>query len=329
MKHWRVSLAVLLALCAVSVGADNGEPVYLWHEIEDLITARGWLTHSLWSPSGGRFVYPTGGAGPQDLSFDLPHDGSWAVWVRARDETDGTRVATATLNGEPTYAMGGAHTGHWVWYLLGHVEGAHVDLQLRGVPTVAQMDPWLDTLLLTDHIGFVPPALVPDGGYTAYTPVPNEQPRAAWLWYPADAGPGSVSFYRTSFELSEAPEAAELTFQAHGLFEVYLNGSRIGAGAHDEEPSTIDVTVSCRPGVNVLAAWSVHAGWLPGVKALLTAKLGDGATVEIATDPGWWATTQETLDWLDEEFDTSEWRHPLARIGEKPVCDYWPVEPPR
>ena len=72
----------------------------------------------------------------------------------------------------------------------------------------------------------------------------------------------------------------------------------------------------------------VHAGWLPGVKASLTVAVGAEQTVVVATSPGWWASAQETLDWLDGEFDHTHWMRPLARIGEKQVCGYWPVQPP-
>jgi len=310
-----------------TIAAEDDGRTYLWHECEEVISTPGWLTSNFWSPSGGRFSYPGVDAPPAQLHFELPHDGEWAVWVRARDETDGTRLATATINGQSTYTLGGANTGQWVWYLLGFAQGSTLDLQLIRIATVANFDEWLDVLLVTDDPGFIPPGIEPEGGYAAMRPTDADRQRPAWIWWPADAGIGSVTFYRTVFEVGEGQNEVTLDLQAIAWCDVYVNDVLVASIANGDECTGLDVAATCHPGRNVLGIVATHAAWLPGVRADLRLGAGDAAR-HVVTNAAWRASQEEAIEWLGADFDATAWAHPCARIGERPEVGFWAWEPP-
>lgn len=122
---------------------------------------------------------------------------------------------------------------------------------------------------------------------------------------------------RNAFELGELPDSARLYVTAHGFYEFYVNGMRVG----DQELTpgftsyrsriqvqTYDVTGLLRPGPNVVGAilsdgrfrgangcWRTPDGF--GDRTALLAELrtpsSDGWTTVAATGPGWVCTVGE------------------------------------
>lgn len=158
---------------------------------------------------------------------------------------------------------------------------------------------------------------------------------------------------RRRFELAGPVASARLRITALGLFEVWLNGARVGRqrlapGWTDYERRvevwTFDVTALLRPGANALAA-TVADGWFagnvgffgrgqygdnPALLAQLELELADGTRTVIATDSDWRAATGalraadlqlgETVDlrreqpgWREPGFDDRDWGHAQRR----------------
>jgi len=122
------------------------------------------------------------------------------------------------------------------------------------------------------------------------------------------------SLVRRSFELDEAPVRARLYASAHGLYELELNGARVGDDAMSPGWTpyrdrlryySYDVTGMLAAGENVLGSWlgdgwyRGRVGWREGFRnvfgtdlsliAQLELTFADGSTRVIATDDAWTA----------------------------------------
>jgi alpha-L-rhamnosidase len=158
---------------------------------------------------------------------------------------------------------------------------------------------------------------------------------------------------RRRFELRGPAISARLHVTALGLFELWLNGARVGRqllapGWTDYERRveirTFDVGGLLRPGANALAA-TITDGWFaghigffgrcqygdrPALLAQLEIEFADDVTVVVATDRRWRAATGatraadlimgETVDWQAEqpgwrepEFDDRAWSRAQER----------------
>ncbi len=120
---------------------------------------------------------------------------------------------------------------------------------------------------------------------------------------------------RHSFEVAEAPASARLYVTAHGLYEVEINGARVGAEAmapgwtvYGERLryATYDVTELITAGENAIGSWlgdgwyRGRMGWNGGFYDLFGSDIGliaqlelrspDGSIRTISTDAGWKAS---------------------------------------
>jgi alpha-L-rhamnosidase len=158
---------------------------------------------------------------------------------------------------------------------------------------------------------------------------------------------------RRSFRIETPVREARLHVTALGLFELWVNGARVGrqllapGWTHYErrlEVRTFDVSELLRPGANALAAivadgWFAghiaffgrgHYGDAPALLAQLEVEHTDGTRSILATDRRWRAATGalreadiimgETLDlrlgcegWREPGFDDSGWAHAQER----------------
>ncbi|NLE17979.1 MAG: family 78 glycoside hydrolase catalytic domain, partial [Propioniciclava sp.] len=172
---------------------------------------------------------------------------------------------------------------------------------------------------------------------------------ASWVGPDAEAPSGLL---RGTFTLPEGVVRARVYATARGVFELELNGARVG----DEELapgwttyerrlrySTFDISDAVRPGPNVLGAWlgdgwwRGHLGW-DGRRALygddlallaqVVVDLADGSRLVFGTDSDWtWAPGPITASDLydGEDFDARQhdpaWSTPgFDAAGWKPVA---------
>ncbi|MFG2960964.1 family 78 glycoside hydrolase catalytic domain [Streptomyces sp. NPDC048291] len=135
---------------------------------------------------------------------------------------------------------------------------------------------------------------------------------------PAEAGVRPAHLLRHEFTLDAVPRQARVHATAHGLYELFVNGVRVGD--HELAPGftayrsrlhvqTYDVTALLRPGGNVIGA-VLSDGWFRGRTgfhripdgygtrtafwAVLRAE-ADEATTEVVTGPGWFSRPSEIV----------------------------------
>ncbi|WP_327743359.1 glycoside hydrolase family 78 protein [Streptomyces europaeiscabiei] len=135
---------------------------------------------------------------------------------------------------------------------------------------------------------------------------------------PAEAGQRPAHLLRHEFTLDAVPVRARVHATAHGLYELYVNGVRVGD--HELTPGftayrsrlhvqTYDVTDLLRPGANVIGA-ALSDGWFRGrtgfhripdgygtrtaLWAVLRCEAGE-TTTEITTGPGWFSRPSEIV----------------------------------
>jgi alpha-L-rhamnosidase len=136
---------------------------------------------------------------------------------------------------------------------------------------------------------------------------------AQWISGPLAGGPRTSSpapFLRKPFTLAKRVASARLYITALGVYEAYLNGTRVGSDALNPGWTeykkrvvyhTYDVTSLLRPGENTLGAilgdgwYCGFVGWLdrqnygdrPRLLAQLMVDFEDGSTAIIGTDATW------------------------------------------
>lgn len=319
----RLLLALLLPLLpvwaqpppAAPVGYEAPPKQYLWREAEKFLVGQNWTTSNYWEPSAGLFIYPLPGAGAAAGHIDFDHAGPWAVWLRVRDETRGERQFATTVNGKPSYVVGGNDTGTWWWCALGVVEGKSCDVALKSVST-PPMDGWADCWLFTDDLGFVPPINPPrPAGYEAYNAAADADRgrRAARIWWPGEPEADAVGYFRQTFDLPAAPLKATLATLGTGPCVVMLNEEPVPA---PQSAPQIDVLRLLRSGRNLIAAQLEQMAHMAGLKMTLTVSFADGSTRVVVTDLTWKASDQPTPGWTRADFYDADWAHPFARLTE-------------
>jgi alpha-L-rhamnosidase len=146
--------------------------------------------------------------------------------------------------------------------------------------------------------------------------------KAQWIGAPFSGGPRTTSpspYLRKEFTLQKRAISARLYATALGLYECYLNGSRVGDALltpgwtdyHKHvQVQTYDVTEQLQPGPNAIGAilgdgWGVgHIAWVgrqryadrPQLLAQLVLTYSDGSQETIATDQGWKGTQSPILE---------------------------------
>jgi alpha-L-rhamnosidase len=154
--------------------------------------------------------------------------------------------------------------------------------------------------------------------------------------WPEDPGSDDrrPAIVRREFVLDGEPVSARLYATAHGLYEVEINGVRVGDDAMSPGWTvyprrlryyTYDVTAHLRPGRNAVGAWlgdgwyRGRLGWLGGFRNLfgsdlsfigqLEVRLTDGRVQTIATDGEWLASFSPILsagNYDGERYDARE-----------------------
>jgi len=182
----------------------------------------------------------------------------------------------------------------------------------------------------------------------------------------APGGGRPAHLLRHAFTLDGAPGRARAYATAHGIYELLLNGRRVGdielaPGSTNYrehlDVQTYDVTGLLQPGDNVLAAvvsdgwWRGQVGFTRetecfGTDVALLAQVEVDGQVVAATGPGWTAGTGEILradliegqavdlrlrpeGWEQPGFDDSGWAKPLVADGGLDVLSTSPSPPTR
>lgn len=197
------------------------------------------------------------------------------------------------------------------------------------------------------------------GGWSApswwETGLLGEPWRARWIGHAAEPAHGGTPQLRTEFRADRPIRRARLYSTALGLYELRVNGRRVGndvlaPGWTDYNArvqyQTYDVTGLLRRGGNAIGAtiapgwYAGHVGWFgpgrygrrPWLRAQLEIEYADGAVARVVTDPSWRSSTgpvlssdllmgetydarAETPGWDAPGFDDTHWRPVLINDG--------------
>ncbi|MFC3996759.1 family 78 glycoside hydrolase catalytic domain [Nocardiopsis sediminis] len=236
---------------------------------------------------------------------------SWII----TDASPGWRQARYELQERDggTVAVDGGESVLVAWPFTPLASGARREVRVRVTGEDGTASPW-------SPWAAVEAGLLAPGDWTARMVGPD-----------ATAEIEGAPLLRGSFELRDAPiERARAYASGHGVFELELNGARIGRDelapgwtAYESRLRymTYDVTDALRPGANAVGAWlgdgwwRGHLGW-DGRSALYGTELGvlvqievhytDGERQTICSGPGWSAGSGpiRASDLYDgEEFD--------------------------
>ena len=182
-------------------------------------------------------------------------------------------------------------------------------------------------------------------------------PEGATFRFPDDLKrPSTLPHFRKPFDVSKTVRKATLYATALGLYELRMNGQRVGDHVLAPEWTdyrkrlnyqAYDVTPMVRGGENVLGA-QVADGWYsghignggyqywgsrPALLAQLEVEYTDGTRQTVVTDGSWKAAPsailasdfmygedydarKEVVGWDEPEFDDSSWSHNFVRIEE-------------
>jgi hypothetical protein len=133
---------------------------------------------------------------------------------------------------------------------------------------------------------------------------------ARWIWTAVTRDTQTI-YARAKLTLSRAPKSAALYATADNLFEVFINGRRIGGTLDTTDPEEwkrvqrYDVRADLKAGVNVVAIRAINQGGAAGLLARLEV---DGKPV-LETDGRWRVTERSDIPggWIQAQFDDSRW----------------------
>lgn len=133
--------------------------------------------------------------------------------------------------------------------------------------------------------------------------LPNSQffGAAQWIWYPegnpAASAPVGQRFFKKDFTLAAVPLRAVVAATADNGFEVFINGTKAGAGDNFGRPGEFEITSLLQAGSNTIAitASNIGTGANPaGLIARLSAEFASGNPFELVTGSSWSASNNNT-----------------------------------
>ncbi len=154
----------------------------------------------------------------------------------------------------------------------------------------------------------------------------------SWIWFgegnPAHDAPIESRYFRAAVCIPKGAKIkrGDLRITCDDAFEVFINGSRIGAGASWNQTRAFAIDSKLlRSGANILAVrgenkYSNVPNNPAGLIARLTVSLGDGKPVTIVSDNTWRAAKVKHEGWTKADFDDSVWKNAAiaAKLGGGP-----------
>ncbi|MEC9048148.1 MAG: family 16 glycoside hydrolase [Planctomycetota bacterium] len=130
-------------------------------------------------------------------------------------------------------------------------------------------------------------------------------PTPQWLW-DAAAGDEEELFFRRSFQLSAAPDKAQLGVSVDNHCRIYVNGERAGKDDSWDSPTLVEVAGMLKAGENVVAVHAWNDGGPAGMVARLGWLIGDEAG-ELVSDASWRCGADDPDGWDSPGFDDRSW----------------------
>ena len=141
---------------------------------------------------------------------------------------------------------------------------------------------------------------------------------ANWLTFHGDR---QERLFRRAFDLAESPDFATVTLTGDNGYELFVNGTRIGADGDWRAAETYDVIKALRKGRNVFAVRNTNEGGIGGLLLEARIRLASGKLLTIVTDGTWKMAQKAAEGWQKPDFDDAAWAKP--QVGGKPPVPPW------
>jgi putative heme-binding domain-containing protein len=148
---------------------------------------------------------------------------------------------------------------------------------------------------------------------------------AEWIWSPDQAKnevPEGTVYFRKSFQLT-APTAGQITIAADDLYEIFVNGRRIGAGELAKNLDEYEISRYLQRGRNTVAVKVTNRSGNTGGLAARVLVQQDGKWRSYSTD-GTWVTNHGALPlWNSTVYNDTRWARAqvFGRLGDTAPWD--------
>jgi putative heme-binding domain-containing protein len=134
---------------------------------------------------------------------------------------------------------------------------------------------------------------------------------AHWIWSPAQTKneiPIGECYFRKSFDLAAAVEAAEVQITADNEFELIINGQPVAKGVDWRQMQVHDITKLLRKGRNTVAVRVANKEvGSAGLSARVIVKQAGGTYEGYSTDPTWKTSVRQFQGWTVPQFNDNDW----------------------
>lgn len=137
---------------------------------------------------------------------------------------------------------------------------------------------------------------------------------AQWIWtaeHKKDAIPQTACHFRKSFTLASVPESGQIIIAADDIYELYVNGRRVGEGEVPKRLDRIDISEYLVKGKNLVAVKVTNkSGPTAALAARVTVKERGSDWASHSTDDSW-KTNQKPLPlWNMPVYNDARWSAP-------------------
>jgi putative heme-binding domain-containing protein len=144
-----------------------------------------------------------------------------------------------------------------------------------------------------------------------------QAPTAQWIWFnagnPTQSAPAETVYFRRTFTLDHNVEQATLDITADDAFQVWLNGTLVGAGDTWQRVFRFDVGKNLVKGSNVLAVAATNTSVSPaGLMAHLRYVPTGQPAQALVTDGAWKVSKTPAAGWQKIDFDDTKWAKVLV-----------------
>lgn len=150
-----------------------------------------------------------------------------------------------------------------------------------------------------------------------------------WVWFTDEDGtknvPVGARYFRRTFRIPADSKIRRVRFRLVTDNEgtLYVNGKLVQKFQGWKPPYTFDITDKINPGSNTLAISVENQGDAPNPAALggrLIVEFQNDPPQTVSIDKSWKTAKQAPPNWLNQDFDDSNWTNPriLAKLGAGP-----------
>jgi hypothetical protein len=145
-----------------------------------------------------------------------------------------------------------------------------------------------------------------------------------WIW---NAAPREDNYFRATVTAKHNPTQAKVAITADNIYELYINGEKIGEDSDWTKIEVYDVTSHIHKGRNVIAVKATDPGADVGALLVEGALAYDDNTAQVfGTSDTWKISGKEEPGWTSIDFDDPGWL--LYVVVDSSLRDYATVHTP-